>query len=142
MKKEDSLDNLLREVGEVVPAAQVRQFVQQDRLEFCRRNFTERPGWKNNHGAEVSDGRGDTDGVRDAECDGPIDSHPFDQRRADFFPKEGRGWGTHVGKDSARIGVEPTEVDRNTRGTKTAQAIEAVGDMQEAERRTDYPGDK
>src|SRR5215469_2611465 len=110
MKEEDGLEDFLRQVGEVVPTAEVREFVHQDRVELGGWNFGQRPGWEDHHGAEISEGCRNPDGIRGAEGNPTMFSS--------------------LSKNGARGHFQLIEVDRGAGGAKTAQAIETVGHVQ------------
>src|ERR1019366_488806 len=75
MKEENRLDDLLREIGPVIPAVKVRQFVQQNGFEFNGRNLLQSPGRKDDDGMEISDGSGDANRVRGAQRNATDRSH-------------------------------------------------------------------
>ena len=122
MKEEDRLHEFLREVGPVVLAAQVREFVQEDGVEFGGRNLGQRPRREDDHGAEVSDGRGDANRIGGAQSSrgGALESR--------------QGWRAGPGRAA--------EVDRSAGSTQALQTIQTVADMSKAESGADDPGDE
>ena len=57
MKKEESAYDFLNQIGPLIPAPQVREFVQQHDVEIFGRQFSQRPRGKDNRPPPETDGR-------------------------------------------------------------------------------------
>jgi hypothetical protein len=80
------------------------QLVQENRLQLVRLNLNQRPSRQQYHGPEISDGRGNANGVADAQCYTPT------------FP----------GHDGEKPGIELIGVYWRAGGTQAAEAIESM----------------
>src|ERR1700761_7232264 len=57
MEEENCAHRLLQEIGPIVAPLQVRQFMDQDRLQLARSKLAQRPGWQHNRRLPEADGR-------------------------------------------------------------------------------------
>src|SRR6516164_5861784 len=55
MKEERRLQNLLREIGPIIPTPEMRQFVKKNLIQLSRRELPQHPNWDQNYGLEETD---------------------------------------------------------------------------------------